>query len=246
VAISFVQTAVLGSTSSGASIQTSAFAANPTVGNYLVAWAWGWTSNTTSAAPAFSDTGTNAYTIPTNCFLFQASDLWLAVGYTKVAISGATFKVTITKAAAWVSGSMMCVASEFSGIAATSPLDGTAVGTSPGTTAQSFAPGNLTLASGSLVVAGFCGDVAGNPANLTSPSGWSSAGQQLNGTTFQVGEGVYRINPASPANPTWSTTAAAAKWGAAQFALKTATGGAAFVARPPLVIGQAVRRAAFY
>jgi hypothetical protein len=227
MSIALVQTANLGSTSGALSQQTLAFGTPPTVGNTIVAWAWGWQGATHNQTPAFSDTGGNAYTVPAGAYQHLAADLWAILGFAPVANTGASFKVTTTQPSSTTSNSIMVVAVEFSGVAATDPLDGAAVGTAPGTTAQTFAPGDLDLTAGSLVAAILSADIAGNPANLTSPSLWSSAARVLDGVTFEVGEALYQLDPATPTNPTWTTTAAATVWAAIQFALlaESTTGG---------------------
>jgi hypothetical protein len=220
MAISLVQTAALGSTGSGLSQQTSAFGANPTVGNYLIAWAWGWNGSNHST-PTFTDTAGNAWAIPAGGLQEIAADLWLAVAYAKVTATGATFKVTCAEGTAGNFGSIMVVASEFSGIPATSPSDGAAVGAT-GTTGVP-APGSLTLTSGSLVVALFATDQTTYVTyGYSTPAGFTRAAFQNDGTNFQVGEAIYAIDPSSPSNPSWAT--GTVKWAAAQFAL-LATGG---------------------
>lgn len=220
MAIAFVQTGALGSAGTATSQQTSIFGTNPTVGNYLVAWAWGWSSSH-QATPAFSDTGSNSWTVPTNAYQQIAADLWCIAGYTKVATSGSSFRITITTTG-WTSGAIMVVASEFSGVASASPLDGSAVGTT-GTTGAP-APGSLSFTSGDLLVAVMANDGSGNPTTVTTPSGWTSVGKQTNGASFEVGDAIYQIAPASPVNPTWNSSTV--KWSASQFALKSATTGA--------------------
>lgn len=240
MAIALVQTAALGSTGSGTSQQTSAFASNPTVGNYIVAWAWGWNPATGTTAPAISDTGGNSYTIPTGGFQERTGDLWSVVAWTKVATSGATFRLTVTKAATWSAGSLMIVASEFSGVAAASPLDGTPAGTNSTTGVP--APGSMAVASGSLVAPVMVRD--STTFLGSTPTGFNRVAFQNDGTNFEVGEAIYAINPSSPANPSWATSTTA--WAASQFALLAASGGSAFLARRPLLVPQAVRRASSY
>jgi hypothetical protein len=73
-------------------------------------------------------------------------------------------------------------------------------------------------------------DGSGNPTTVTTPSGWTSVGKQTNGASFEVGDAIYQIAPASPVNPTWNT--ATVKWTASQFALLAASTPAAYVPRP--------------
>lgn len=232
MAIALVQTAALGSTGSGTSQQTSAFGAQPTVGNYLVAWAWGWdNSHPTHVSCGFTDTGGNTYAVPAGAFQTIGSDLWVAVGYTKVATAGASFKVTATpvNSPTGYLGSLMVVAVEFSGVAGTSPVDGAAVGTT-GTTGIP-APGSKTLTAGDLVVALFSSDqTTYTTFGYSTPSGFTRAAFQNDGSSFQVGEAIYAIGPASPSNPSWKT--GTVNWAAAQFALLAASGGGAAIYVP--------------
>jgi hypothetical protein len=226
VAVTWIQNAAIGSTGSGSSIQTSAFGSNPTVGNYIVGYCWGW-GNTSDhpTSVTFTDTGGNTYAVPTGAFKDQANDLYLAVGYAKVVTSGATFKVTATANGTTAHESVMCCAAEFSGIAASSPEDGAAVGATG--TSVTVAPGSKSLTSGSLVVAVMSDD--NTSFGGSTPTGFTRVGFQNNGSSFQVGEGIYAINPTSPTNP--SRTITSAKWAAAQFALLAA--GTATKAPPP-------------
>ncbi len=212
-----VQSTTLGTNSGGNSQATGAFATNPTVGNYLIVWAWGWTSSNHGTV-AFSDTGGNVYTVPTGSQQDQTRDLWCAIGFAKVATSGATFKVTCTPNAS-STGSILVVASEFSGGLASGPLDGAAVGTTG--TSTSVAPGSLSFTAGDLVVAVSVDD--NNTYGGSTPAGFTRVANETNGSTFEVGEAVYAIAPASPTNP--ARTITSAKWAAVQLALKPAAGG---------------------
>jgi hypothetical protein len=223
-----VQNAALGSASSASVTDSAAFASNPTVGNYVAVMCWGWNSSHTTGTPTITDNiGGNTYTIPTNGFQAVNNDVWCLVAYAKVAATGAGLKARCTTPGGWAAnGSIMVCAAEYSGVAASSPENGS-VGTAPGTTAQTFAPGNLTVNSTDLVVAVHASDSAGNPTNLTSPGApLVSEGRQLNGSTFEAGEGMTATGVTTPSNPTWTTTAAASKWAAAQFALLAASGAA--------------------
>jgi len=223
MSIAHVQDAAIGAVSNGASQQSGAFGANPTVGNYVVAYAWGWadTAHHHPTACVFTDTGGNTYTVPAGVFRDQASDLWCAAAYAPVATGGASFKVTATPTGSGgtYNGSVVVCAAEFSGVASSSPLDGSAAGATG--TSTTVAPGSMTLTAGSLVVA------VGTDDNSTyggsTPTGFTRVGFQNNGSSFQVGEAVYAIGPTSPANP--SRTITSAKWAAAQFALLAAGGG---------------------
>lgn len=227
MSIAHIQDTTLGTaTNPTVAAQTGAFGANPTIGNYIVVFAWGWTSAVHTNALAFSDTGGNSYTVPTGAFKDQATDLWCAVGYAKVATSGATFKVTATYNNGISGATINVCAAEFSGVAAASPLDGSAIGATG--TSTSAAPGSLSFTSGDLVVAVSVDDNTSYTGS--TPTGFTRVQNQSNGTSFEVGEGIYAVAPASPTNPTRTITSA--KWCAAQLAL-LAVSAAAVCPAPP-------------
>lgn len=243
MAIAFAQKTSLGTLASGTTVSAGTFAANPTVGNYVIAWTWAYSGTTTAAGNVtLSDNiGGNTYT--QIGFVQRTQDIanffWCALFYSRVAATGASFapKVTTT-----VSGSGLCIcAAEFSGGAASSPADGAAVTASAATGAP--APGSKAFTAGDLVCAVMVDGNTSGTSTVTTPSGFTSVQQETNGVSFPVGEGVYALAPASPTNPTWNSVAF--DWAASQFALLPAAG-AAFVADLPYVVRQAVQRAAYY
>jgi hypothetical protein len=214
--VAHVQDAALGAGGPAATTQqTGAFSTNPTVGNYIIAIAWGWNSNAHNQTPALSDTGGNSYTVPANVYQNQATDLWCIAGLAKVVTSGASFKVTSGGPASGGGGSICVAAAEFSAIPASSPQDGTAAGTTG--TSVTVAPGSMTITIGSLVIS-ICTDDNTTYGGST-PTGFTRIAFENDGTNFEVGEGAYAIGPASPTNP--SRTVTSAKWAASQFALLT-------------------------
>jgi hypothetical protein len=222
MAIALIQTAGLGANGGGSSQQTLSFGVPPTVGNTIVAWTWGWSSAGHGApqASTFSDTGGNSYLIPVGASYGQNFDLWLGVGYARVLTAGASFKVTATPNVG-SNSSIMVVASEFSGVAAASPVDGGAAVGANGSTGVP-APGNLSFGPGDLLVAVMARDSASFLGS--TPTGWNRIAFQNDGAAFSVGEAIYAIDPASPTNPSWATSTTV--WGASQFALLAeATGG---------------------
>jgi hypothetical protein len=220
VGIAHVQDTGLGTTAAAGSQQTGAFGSNPTVGNYVVAFAWGAPGSGTVNNPvSFSDSAGNTYTIPTNAYQFSSnSGCWCAVGYAKVGSTGASFKVTVTHGSGWTSGIICVVASEFSGVAASSPQDGSAVGQGSTSSASSFSPGTNSYSSTSLVVAVMVNN-QGNLITLTDPSGYSVPAHEADGSSFEVGGSAYKIAPSGSQNPTWSQNQSANLWAAAQFGL---------------------------
>lgn len=225
MAITFVQKTSLGTSgaSSGA-VSSGAFGTNPTVGNYIIIWAWGWTSNAGTISPALADTGSNSYTTPANVLQKQSLDLWCTMGYTKVGTSGASFKVSVTPG---VNGGSVCVCgAEFSGLPASAPGDGAPIGTT-GTTGAP-APGSMAISAGDLTCAVMTDDDT-TTTTPTTPTNFISV-QAENSASIQIGEAVYVINLASPSNPAWQNFGSF-KWGSSQMAFKA--GAAAFTGFPP-------------
>lgn len=220
--IALVQTAALGSTTLATSQQSSAFAANPTTGNMLVAWAWGDISGSLTSL-TFSDTAGNTWTVPSNVqqVYTVGGSLWFTMAYAPVTATGASFKVKMTVSP---SSKINVCAAEFSGVATVSPVSGTPVGTTSGS-ALSFALGNMTVSAGDLVVCGCCNNDGTTPATLTFTGGaaFNSVARQLDsGAVFTVGQALYAINPTSPTDPSWSESDTFAVWSGSQFALKAA------------------------
>jgi hypothetical protein len=220
MAIVLVQTAALGATGSGSTIQTSAFGVQPTVGNYIVAWHWGWAGAHTGSigATCFTDTGSNSYTNIGAQTIDNST--YSLMGYTKVVTAGASFKITATPVMTGLTtGDRLVVACEFSGILSTSPVDGTPIG-AVGTTGAP-APGSLSFSSGDIVTAVLCRNEATYPG--FTPTGFNRVAFENDGTNFQVGEAIYAINPTSPTNPSWITSSTS--WSCSQAALKAAAAG---------------------
>jgi hypothetical protein len=235
MATSFVRKTTLGAIGSGTTVSTGAFAANPSVGDYVVAWAWGYSGTTLAVAANVTcadNIGGNAYTqVGFQSVVRDASNrYWVAMFHAKVAATGANFAPAITTSIAG-SGLQVCAA-EFSGVAATAPADGAAVSASaPGPSSSSPAPGSKSFAAGDVVCAVMVNAMFVSPQTVTTPSGFTSVQKETDGVNFLVGEGVYAVAPTSPTNPTWNAVADA--WAASQFALLAAAApAAAYVPRP--------------
>lgn len=207
----------IASNNSATALSSNSLASNPTVSNYITFWAWGWNSSGHATVPTVSDTGGNSYT---TYFQNRSGDAWALCGWAKVGTSAATFKVSLATGTGWSAGAMDIVIAEWSGVVGTSAVDGTPIGTT-GTTG-SPAPGSMTITAGSLV----CGVMVRDDTAYvgSTPSGFTRAGFQNNGSTNEVGEAIYAIGPTSPSNPTWGNSTNA--WAAQQFALLAAAAAA--------------------
>lgn len=230
MAIALVQQTTLGSNGSATSVATGAFATAPTVGNYVIAWAWvGSKTGANWASTAFSCTDNFSNSYSSIGFSASGNTLVALMYYAKVATTGSAFTVTLT---ASNRTKLDVVAAEFSGLVASSPTDN-ALGTT-GTTGAP-APGSMTLFNaGDLVIAVMASAAAANPATVTTPSGFTAVATQTNGSTFSVGQAIYAINPGSPTNPTWNSGTVA--WGAYQAALLAAAAGGPAPAYPAILL----------
>jgi hypothetical protein len=222
MAIAWVQDSTTGETEPTSVSVTTAFGATPpAAGHYIVVWAWGWNSANPHTAGHFTCAdnatgGTNTYI--QEGFQSQAGDCWSCMFYATVTNTKANLIVTVTLTSE-NTGYVNAVASEFSGVLASTPVDGSAVGTTG--SSGSAAPGNLTVAAGDLVC---CVVSIDSATSVTVPTGFTNPDSAnnpiVNGSVFQSGGGAYKINPGTPTNPTWTVTSG--KWSTSQFALKTA------------------------
>lgn len=215
--VSYVQTTGLTNTgSSETTVTSSGFSFAPTIGNYIVATAWG--SGTVSvASTTFTDSSSNTWT-PIKFTLYNPGSgeyMWVAMAIAKVVstATGLTVKITANVANEW---GISVAASEFSGLSGS--LDGLAISATGSNTSP--APGNLNFTPGDLIIAAAMDGDSSNPATFTTPSGWISMAKNTNGND-NVGDFIYAINLS---NPTWVCKSGA--WVAMQVALlPTSTGG---------------------
>lgn len=221
MAITLVQKSTLAQTSTfGSSLQSNALSANPTVGSYLVAWCWGYLSNNTSTAPSFTDSAGNTWNVPANVYQQNTlSQVFFSAAYAKVTASGASFKVTAAPPGTFTAKGSILVA-EFSGVVSASPLDGTPVGATSGTSAN-FSLGSMAVSSGSLIIAGCCNSDGSTNVTMATPSGFTlGAAQTDSARIIGIGQAIYGIGLTNPA-PSWNDPNIGT-WAGSQFALKAA------------------------
>jgi hypothetical protein len=231
MSIAHIQDTSVGSNAAVTSVSTGAFASNPGTGgmDYVVAFVWGVGTSVVLADLNITDTYSNGPGGSYTLIGFKANTtVFGCMAYAPVTTTGASFAVTAHNS---VSGKLSIVASEFTGIAATSPVDGSAVSASG--TSQTAAPGNLTVTAGDLVLAVVCDlDVQFSPV-LNTPAGWNSAGKATSSLTA-VGQGIWAVNPSSPTNPSWTVgTGSNAAWVASQFAMLA---GVVLAPVPPAIV----------
>lgn len=241
MAIAQVQDSTLGKIASATPVTTAFGATPPVAGNYIVVWCWSM-DGFTPVAGSFTLTdnatgGTNTYNqvgfIDTGggsqCMMF-----WAKVVNTKANLILSFADSNITTPI------LVAVAAEFSGIAAASPQDGTAVtNTGLDTAPQS---GNETVVANDLVCTVAVDQDGANPATFTKPTGTTLPDSTHNplrdGANFVVGGGAWVINPSSPVNLIW--TSGNVNWACAQFALKVAAGATRDVFLPDPMTGLGV------
>ncbi|MGO8748886.1 MAG: beta strand repeat-containing protein [Thermoguttaceae bacterium] len=228
--ITRVQDASMGySTTSNATQATGAFSKNPTIGNYIVVWFWawddsaGWTSSdvTCSDNLATHNTYTQVGFVQSGC---SVSGFF----YAKVTSTGAGYTPIIT-VNSLVDPSVSVAASEFSGIAASNPVDGTAVtATGRGNPAS---VGSMSAKATDLVLAGLSWD-EDSAVTIAEPSGWTRSGNALDDAAIdpsgdtQYGDAIYQVDPSGPTAPSWTvsggTTSGTDTWCASQVAFLSA------------------------
>lgn len=182
----------------GVSLSTATFAATPAVGNYIVVLISGWNAGTfgvTSVTDNQGNTYSRAGAQPASSGLCRA-DIW----YAKATTASGTFTVTVNCG----SGSYLeWIASEVSGLAATSPADAGAEANSA--TGDAAVGPTATLAQTSEIVFAVAA-VANNDTNITitTPSGYTNLAINQDATATIGMEASYKIVSA--------TTAVSASW----------------------------------
>ena len=244
--ITWVQDASMGySTTPSATQATGAFSKNPTIGNYIVVWFWawddsaGWTSSdvTCSDNLATHNTYTQVGFVQSGC---SVSGFF----YAKVTSTGAGYTPIIT-VNSLADPSVSVAASEFSGIAASNPVDGTAV-TATGTGSPASV-GSMSAKATDLVLAGLSWD-EGSAVTIAEPSGWTRSGNALDDAAIdpnqdtQYGDAIYQMDPSGPTAPSWTvsggTTSGTDKWCASQVAFLSANSASASGNQPRFTGGR--------
>ena len=221
--IACVQGASLGLNSSGTSQATGAFASKPTIGNYILVSCWAWNQNRewTSSDITCSDNLATHNTYTQVGFVQSGYDVFCFF-YAKVTSTGAGYTPVVTLNT--VGNSAISVAaSEFSGIASSNPIDGSAV-TATGTGSPASL-GNMTVRASDLVLAGLNWDEC-SAVSISQPSGWTRQGLDDasvdSSCTTAYGDAIYSIASSSTTAPSWSvsggTTSGTDGWCASQVA----------------------------
>jgi hypothetical protein len=226
------------SSSSASSVAATYTTQNLTAGTKLIA-ALGWASGSTQTASSVKDPGGTNFTAmghapngsgPSGCDLWQLDTPAGDVG-TKPAI---TAQFTGNTNASMV---ILEVSGLATGTTTTAVLDGTA-GTKTGFGGGSTGSPTYSSTAASELLVTVYGD-NGGPETLGTPAGMNKA--NVSGNSF--GDcGIAWGNSAGGTDAgSWPLSGTSADWGVILVAFKLA-----FIARPPLIIGQAINRAANY
>ena len=195
--ISVVQsTGKFRSSSSVASITSSAFGTQPTVGNYIIvaaAAAFGSDPNPW----AFSDNQGNSYSVARTS---AANNLLrVAIGYAKITTSSGSFTVTVDpNGSSFITG----CAIEVAGLDGTAPLD--QVNSNTGTS-NSPTPGSITTTVADELIVAIAGDRNGTTTTTEPGAPWVLVFEEEAGNSFVRASMIYQIASATGSfNPQWT------------------------------------------
>lgn len=152
--------------------RTVTFSSQPIVGDYVVAACAIGTPFTSRPLTNITDNQGNTYTKISN----TNSGTAIMLAYAKVAISSGSFDVTCA-ANAGACCTVVLLAIEYSGIASSSPADGSS---QSGGTSSSLTPGGFATSNTDDLIIGFCGGAA-DPSNdifFTAAAGYTMQTQR--------------------------------------------------------------------
>lgn len=170
-------------------INAAAFVSQPVVGNYIfVAIAVTFASGPLTSV---QDNQGNTYTIDK----YQKNGNALsAIASAKVDFSSGSFVVSITVAG--TGNYAIFSASEFSGIASSSPLDAIGNGTSPlgfGTTTDVITASGVNGGSGDISISALCFSGTGSDVHIVNTSGYTNIFVNSNPGSFGAGSFDYKV-----------------------------------------------------
>jgi hypothetical protein len=213
--IAYSQTAPLNAGAGASSLATGTFPSQPSIGTYIVVAAWG--ANVSNHSAGHFTLSGMAITFTQQGFEAVNGSQWCSLWFGRVATASLPNQITLTVASE-SAGYITIVAAAFTGVASSFPLDGSAVGATG--TGQSAAPGNLAFSANDAVFAVMGSNDSASSASVTTPTGFTSVASWTNGSSAEVGQFVYAINPSSPTDPTWAVgTGFNTGWATSQFAL---------------------------
>jgi hypothetical protein len=210
--IALVQSSGLFGTPAGTSTTSSAFSANPKVGDTIVVLVWTWTENK-AANVTISDSAGNTYTANVQSSIVQSS--WYesaAVFSTPITATGSSFKVTVATPGNDSVSQIRAVALEYAGIGG---VDQTAAATGSSASASVSINGS-TATHNELVVSALGID---NPAaqfsSISPDSTYTTRGVELQNSGDTAGGAADRIaNSNGTQSITWTTSPSVSGWAA--------------------------------
>lgn len=218
MAIAFVQAPSVNHSSSGASdnsLDSLNFSALPTVGNTVVGFCVGKSSN--SSYMTISDSYGNTYTHQRVGFTVVSTDYYATIAYTTVSsIPGSGFHITASFDGSGT-GLIGIYVAEFSGVGYT---DGTMISSAYNADTHP-APSDLTVTSGNLGVVLFQSNDTSSSETITTPSGWTLI-DRITGLAGIISGCAYGIGMSSPSNPSW-TIGTTCNWVCTQRAFEPAS-----------------------
>ncbi len=210
--VAFVQSTGLFGNPAGITASSSAFAANPKVGDTIVVLLWTWSENT-APATTVSDSAGNTYTSNALAIIDQSAWYESAQVFSAPVMStGAGFKVTVNMPGNDSVSQSRAVALEYSGIGAvdkTNAVTGTAG-------AASVATATATSYANELVVSAFGVDnPADNFSSIAPSAGFTTRAFEYQNSGDTAGAGADKIiNATGVQSNTWTVAPTLTGWAA--------------------------------
>lgn len=206
--IAFVQATAQMNQPLGASITSSAFPANPRLGNTIVVVAWTWAGTGSATIPTISDNVGNTYTVNTQGSTGPNGGYGgVAIYSARITATSASFNVTLTLPSA--NSQINGIALEYSGIGAvdkTNSARGTAATASISSPATSFA--NELIVTGFSLLA-----PASNYSSITPTAGYTQRAVQLVNAGNVAGSEADRMAASTGVQSnTWTANGAFSDW----------------------------------
>jgi hypothetical protein len=210
--VAFVQSTGLFGNPAGITAASTAFAANPKVGDTIVVLLWTWTQNT-APATTVSDSAGNTYTSNALAIIHQATWYESAQVFSvPVASTGAGFKVTVNMPGNDNVSQIRAVATEYSGVGAvdkTNAVTGTSATAGVATT-------TATSYANELVVSAFgINNPADNFTSIAPSSGYTTRAFEYQNSGDTAGGGADKIiSTTGMQSNTWTVAPTLAGWAA--------------------------------
>jgi MSHA biogenesis protein MshQ len=210
--VAFVQSTGLFGNPAGITAASTAFAANPKVGDTIVVLLWTWSQNT-APATTVSDSAGNTYTSNALAIIHQATWYESAQVFSvPVASTGAAFKVTVNMPGNDNVSQIRAVATEYSGVGAvdkTNAVTGTSATAGAATT-------TVTSYANELVVSAFgINNPADNFTSIAPSSGYTTRAFEYQNSGDTAGGGADRIiSTTGVQSNTWTVAPTLSGWAA--------------------------------